>query len=43
MAVVGELVDADDPVRDEASYDALLATARAEVEQRSRDLLRPGR
>jgi ATP-dependent helicase HrpA len=39
LAVVGDLVDAHDPVRDEASYDALLATARAEVEQRSRDLL----
>jgi len=39
LAVFGDLVDARDPVRDEASYAALLATARAEVEQRSRDLL----
>ena len=39
LAVFGDLVDARDPVRDEASYDALLAAARAEVEQRSRDLL----
>jgi ATP-dependent helicase HrpA len=39
LAVMGDLVDARDPVRDEASYDALLATARSEVEPRSRDLL----
>jgi ATP-dependent helicase HrpA len=39
LAVLGDLVDAHDPVRDEASYDALLATARSEVEPRSRDLL----
>ena len=39
LAVFGDLVDAVDPVRDEASYDALLAAARAEVEQRARDLL----
>ncbi len=39
LAVLGDLVDGRDPVRDAASYDALRATARAEVAQRSRDLL----
>ena len=35
-AIVGELVDAGPPVRDEAAYDALLARARTEVAERSR-------
>ncbi|MEP6815780.1 MAG: DUF3418 domain-containing protein, partial [Marmoricola sp.] len=39
LAVLGALVDAADPVRDEASFDALMDTAQAEVEPRTRDLL----
>ncbi len=39
LAVLGDLVDGRDPVRDAASYDVLLGVARAEVQQRSRDLL----
>jgi ATP-dependent helicase HrpA len=39
LAVLGDLVDAREPVRDQPAYDALLAVARAEVEMRTRDLL----
>ncbi len=39
LAVLGDLVDSTRPVRDEASFDAVTATARAEIEARTRDLL----
>ena len=39
LAVLGDLVDGRDPVRDAASYDVLLGVARTEVGPRSRDLL----
>jgi ATP-dependent helicase HrpA len=38
-AIVGEVVDAAPPVRDEAAYDAVLATARREVAARTADVV----
>jgi ATP-dependent helicase HrpA len=39
LAVLGDLVDAADPVRDESAFDALVKTARDEVEPRTAELL----